>query len=149
MSELTSDTRALPGAKVPLFGLVVLGLVAFSALFVLIDNSYYTFANARFPNVGTSAWLATLWGVVSRAHLLICIIPLVLWQPHLFGFQIGKTWQHWRMVLVMLLANCGVIAASAPHNEERDRRHEPRDDGSHGRPPCHRPSLSLVFVYES
>ena len=111
MSELASGTKALPGAKVPLLGLVVLGLVAFSALFVLIDNSYYTFANARFPNVGTSAWLATLWGVVSRAHLLICIIPLVLWQPHLFGFQIGKTWQHWRMVLVMLLANCGVIAA--------------------------------------
>jgi membrane protease YdiL (CAAX protease family) len=52
-----------------------------------------------------------LWGVVSRAHLLLLIVPLVLWRPRLFGFHIGKTWRHWRMVLVMLLANCGVIAA--------------------------------------
>jgi membrane protease YdiL (CAAX protease family) len=61
--------------------------------------------------VGTSDWLATIWGIVSRAHLLILGIALVLWRPRLFGFQIGKTRQHWRMLLIMLLVNCGVIAA--------------------------------------
>ena len=57
------------------------------------------------------AWLASLWGVVSRLHLIILLVPLVIWKPRLMGFQIGKTWQHWRMLLFMLLANCGVIAA--------------------------------------
>jgi membrane protease YdiL (CAAX protease family) len=86
-------------------------VAAFSVLFVLIDGAYYKFAAAHFPNVGTSAWLATLWGIFSRAHLLILGAPLVLWRPRLFGFQIGRTWQHWRMLLIMLLVNCGVIAA--------------------------------------
>ncbi len=80
-------------------------------MFVLVDHAYYQFANAHFPNVGTSAGLATLWGVVSRSHLLILGIPLVLWRPRLLGFQIGSIRQHWRMLLIMLLANCGVIAA--------------------------------------
>jgi membrane protease YdiL (CAAX protease family) len=91
--------------------LIFLALAAFSLSFVLVDNAYYKFADARFPNVGTSPWLATLWGVVSRAHLLILMIPLVAWKPRLFGLQIGKTWQYGRMILVMLLVNCGVIAA--------------------------------------
>jgi membrane protease YdiL (CAAX protease family) len=91
--------------------LIVLGLVIFIAIFVLVDNVYLKFANARFPNVGSSAWLATWWGVVSRAHLLILIVPLILWRPRLFGFQMGKTRRYWRMILIMLLANCGIIAA--------------------------------------
>jgi membrane protease YdiL (CAAX protease family) len=91
--------------------LIVLGLVIFIAIFVLVDNVYFKFANARFPNVGSSAWLATWWGVVSRAHLLILIVPLILWRPRLFGFQMGKTRRYWRMILIMLLANCGIIAA--------------------------------------
>ncbi len=89
---------------------IVLAVIVFSAVFLLIDNAYYRFMAARFPDVGTSAWMATLWGIVSRAHLLLVGIPLVLWRPRLFGFQIGKTWQHWRMLLIMLLANCGVVA---------------------------------------
>ncbi len=88
-----------------------LGLAGFCALFILLDNAYYQFMNARFPSVGTSAWLATLWGIVSRAHLWIVLIPLAAWRPRFFGFQIGQVARHWRMLLIMLLANCGVIAA--------------------------------------
>ncbi len=107
-----SKTNTLPRSRALAFGLVIaLALAALSVLFLLGDSAYYQFANARFPNVGTSAWLATLWGVVSRAHLLVLIMPLVLVKPRLFGFQMGKTRQHWRMLLAMLLANCGVIAA--------------------------------------
>jgi membrane protease YdiL (CAAX protease family) len=90
---------------------VVLALAAFSAFFVLVDNAYLRFADARFPHVGTSSGLANLWGLVSRVHLLILIIPLVVWRPHLFRFQIGKIFHHWKLLLIMLLANCGVIAA--------------------------------------
>jgi hypothetical protein len=49
--------------------------------------------------------------VISRVHLLLFIIPLAFWRPRWFRFQIGKIKQHWRMLLIMLVANCGVIAA--------------------------------------
>ncbi|NLS76361.1 MAG: CPBP family intramembrane metalloprotease [Chloroflexi bacterium] len=111
MSHSLAEAKAQPFARAKLLGLVILGLAVFCFLFALVDSAYFRFADARFPHVGASAWLATLWGVVSRAHLLVLIIPLVLWRPRQFGFQTGKIQQHWRMLLVMLLANCGVIAA--------------------------------------
>lgn len=89
--------------------LIVLALAAFIVTFVMADTTYIKFADAHFPNVGTSAWLATLWGLISRAYLLILIIPVILWKPRLFGFRIGKARQHWRMLLIMLVANCSVI----------------------------------------
>lgn len=96
--------RVLPGLG------IALALAVFCAAFVLVDGAYYRFANARFPNVGSSAGLATLWGIVSRAHLLLLLVPLVLWRPRLFGFQLGSTARHWRMLLLMLLVNCGLVA---------------------------------------
>jgi membrane protease YdiL (CAAX protease family) len=91
--------------------LILLALAAFSLAFVLLDNAYYRFAAEHFPAVGTSAWLATLWGLVSRAHLLVVVVPSVLWRPRQLGFHWGRAAQHWRMLLGMLLANCGFIAA--------------------------------------
>ena len=32
-------------------------------------------------------------------------------NPRLFGFQLGKTFQHWKMLLMMLALNCGIIGA--------------------------------------
>lgn len=110
MSSYVDMPKTLPVSRRLYMILIFVGLAAFVTIFVLVGNAYFKFADARFPNVGSSAWLASLWGVVSRAHLLVLLIPLVLWRPRLFGFQIGKIWQHWRMLLVMLLANCGVIA---------------------------------------
>ena len=109
-NTLKLDLRSDPQRSLRL-PFIIAGLIAFVALFVLIDGAYYTFANSWFPKVGTSFWLANLWGVVSRAHLLLLIIPLVIWQPRRLGFQIGTIQQHWRMLLVMLLCNCGIIAA--------------------------------------
>jgi membrane protease YdiL (CAAX protease family) len=91
--------------------LIVLALAAFCTVFVVADNTYFRFADARFPHVGASAWLATLWGLASRAHLVIFMLPFILWRPRLFGFRAGQTRRYWRMLLLMLLANCGVIAA--------------------------------------
>jgi membrane protease YdiL (CAAX protease family) len=111
MSTNLINPEPLPGTQraVPTI-LITLGIIAFCAVFVVLDNAYNAFANAHFPAVGESAELATLWGVVSRAHLFIFIIPLVIWRRKLFGFQIGESLRHWRMILIMLLANCGVIA---------------------------------------
>lgn len=91
--------------------LIALTLLAFCTIFMVVDNAYFKYADARFPNFGVSGWLATVWGIVSRLHLLVTLIPLVLWRPRWIGFQIGKISQHWRMLLIMLLANCGLIAA--------------------------------------
>jgi uncharacterized protein len=112
MSETVSETKLISGSKrlLPLI-LLLAGLLAFVALFVLVDDAYFKFANSWFPSVGSSPWLASLWGVVSRLHLLILIVPLAVWKPRFFGFQTGQIRQHGRMLLVMLLANCGVIAA--------------------------------------
>jgi membrane protease YdiL (CAAX protease family) len=90
--------------------LIFLGLVAFSILFVVVDNANFRFVGARFPNVGSSAWLATWWGIASRAFLVFVITLIVVWRPRLFGFQIGKTWHYRRMLLIMLVTNCGIIA---------------------------------------
>ena len=112
MINYAAASKSIPGSRSLLFlMLIFLGLAAFVAIFLVVDGAYFKFTNAWFPNVGTSAWLAFLWGVVSRAHLLILLLPLVIWRPQLFGFQAGKVWQQRRMLLIMLLANCGVIAS--------------------------------------
>jgi membrane protease YdiL (CAAX protease family) len=91
--------------------LVAVGLALFTIGFAMVSDAYYQFANARFPNVGDSPWLATIWGVVSRLYVIIPCAALVFWRPRLFGFQIGRTRQHWRLLVFLLLVNCGVVAA--------------------------------------
>ena len=91
-------------------GLILAGLVLFCLVFVWIDQAYYRFMAARFPNAGDSALKATLFGVASRAHVILILLPFVLWRPRLLGFQVGRVRQHWRMLLLMLVANCGIVA---------------------------------------
>jgi membrane protease YdiL (CAAX protease family) len=100
----------LPHGAVPAV-CIMLGLAAFGAPFVVIDQAYYTFASARFPPVGASTWLATLWGLVSRAHLLAVLIPLAIWRPAWLGLRGFDLRRHGCMLLLMLAANVGVIAA--------------------------------------
>jgi membrane protease YdiL (CAAX protease family) len=112
MTTYATDAKLTHRSRQILFTILLfIGMLAFIAIFLLVDNAYYRFSNTWFPNVATSAWLASAWGVVSRLHLIILLVPLVIWRPRLMGFQIGKIIQHWRMLLLMLLANCGVIAA--------------------------------------
>lgn len=90
---------------------VVAGVAAFAVVFLLADQAYFRFADARFPHVGDSVWLATLWGVVSRLHVIVPVIVVALWRPRFLGLRIGTTRSHWRMLAAMLLVNCGVVAA--------------------------------------
>lgn len=89
--------------------LIILGLALFCVFFVVVDQAYNRFISARFPDVGISAWSATIYGIVSRAHIILFVLPFILWRPRLIGFQIGKTRLYWRMLLVMLIANCGIV----------------------------------------
>lgn len=91
--------------------LLLVGLVLFCLAFAWLDQGYYRWIAARFPNAGLSALRATLFGVVSRAHVIVILLPFVLWRPRLLGFQIGRTRQHWRVLLLLLFANCGIVAA--------------------------------------
>jgi membrane protease YdiL (CAAX protease family) len=92
-------------------GLVLVAVGVFSLAFVVIDRAYIRFVSPGYPSVGGSVALATLWGVLQRGHLLLLAGPLVIWRHRLFGFQLGTIGQHWRMLLAMLLVNCGVVAA--------------------------------------
>jgi membrane protease YdiL (CAAX protease family) len=110
---MSFSTRAKPPHNIkPIIStvLVLFGLLAFCGLFILTDQAYYNFVSLRFPNIGTSAILATSYGVVSRLHILLPCVILVVWRPRFFGFQFGKIRQYWRMLLIMLVVNCGVIA---------------------------------------
>lgn len=89
---------------------ILLALLVFCILFGLVDQAYIRFIDARFPAVGDSAALATLYGLVSRAHLILPLLALALWRPRRLGFQMGQTRRYWRMLLVMLVANCGIVA---------------------------------------
>jgi membrane protease YdiL (CAAX protease family) len=95
----------------PSVPIVIFALLVFCLLFLFVDSAYYRFASSVFPLVGDSPWLATLWGLFSRLHLLIFLVPLVIWRPKYLGFQIGKSLQEWKLLLFFLLLNCGVIFA--------------------------------------
>lgn len=89
--------------------MVIVGLAAFSASFVLLDQWFNHLVTARFPPVGASAWLATLYGVISRAHLIVPLLAVAVWRPRLLGFRVGRIRRHWRLLLLILVANCGVV----------------------------------------
>lgn len=72
--------------------LAIFGLAAFCAVFVLVDQTNYEFVSARFPPVGSSAALATLWGLLSRGHVILLTLPLVVWRPRFFGSR-SPTWR--------------------------------------------------------
>jgi len=90
---------------------VLAGLVACAALFLLLDQAFFGFANARFPRVGESTLLATLWGLISRVHVLVPAIVISLWRPQFVGLHVGRITSRWRMLAAMLLVSCGVVAA--------------------------------------
>jgi membrane protease YdiL (CAAX protease family) len=107
----STQEKKPPSRAVPLLVLTSVGLLVFCLLFLLVDQSYFRLISTRFPNVGTSFWLATAWGLASRAHWIVVIIAIFLLWPRLLALQVGETKAHWRLLLVMLLINCGVVAA--------------------------------------
>jgi membrane protease YdiL (CAAX protease family) len=91
--------------------LILIALLAFCALFLIIDQAYFRFISARFPAVGTSFWLAATWGIVSRAPWILILFTFAVLQPRLLGLQVGKMWSRWRFVLSLIIVNCAVVAA--------------------------------------
>jgi membrane protease YdiL (CAAX protease family) len=89
--------------------LISFGLLAFCTLFLIIDQAYFRFVSARFPDVGTSVWLATSWGIVSRAPWLLVLLMFAIFRPRLLGLQVGQMRARWRFVLFVIILNCAVV----------------------------------------
>jgi membrane protease YdiL (CAAX protease family) len=86
-------------------GLVLLGVLALSAVLAWVNYAYYNWLSPQFE--GSSSH--TVWGIIQRLYLIIPIIIISLWKPRQIGYQVGKTFQHTRMLLVMLALNVAVI----------------------------------------
>ncbi len=108
MNTTTDDRHSQPRWRATA---TLVGLVIAAAGFVVVDQAYYRFANGRFPAVGDSATLATLWGLASRAHVIIPVLVVCLWRPRFVGLQMGRSLSHWRMLTAFLIAICSVVAA--------------------------------------
>lgn len=91
--------------------LISLGLLAFCALFLILDQAYFRFISSRFPDVGTSFWLATAWGIVSRAPWILVIATLAVIQPRLLALRAGEMRSRWRFVAAIIVINCVVVGA--------------------------------------
>jgi membrane protease YdiL (CAAX protease family) len=89
--------------------LALLAVVAFSAAFLALDQAYDRFAAARFPPVGESALLATVFGLIARAHLIVLMAAVWLWRPHWLTLHRGRIRAHAPLLLMMLAANCGLV----------------------------------------
>jgi len=89
--------------------LIFIALIAFCVLFLITDQAYFRFVSMRFPSVGTSFWLATIWGVLSRAPWVLIVLVLTFLRPKLLGLQVGEVKSRWRFVLTIIVVNCGVV----------------------------------------
>ncbi len=66
MNNTTTPNNQMPGSRKLIFTvLILLAIAAFTIAFLDVDTAYFKVADGHFPNVGTSSWLANLWGVVS------------------------------------------------------------------------------------
>lgn len=89
---------------------VCAGLVAFCALFLVIDQTFYQFISSVFPPVGESASLATAWGILSRAPWVLALFLVSLLKPGLLALQAGQIRARLRFVVAMVAINCIVVA---------------------------------------
>jgi membrane protease YdiL (CAAX protease family) len=110
MMENVSLTKNRKLALHPAVPGVLAGLLAlaFAALVVMGDQLWLPWMERVFPNAAPN-----LWGLVSRGHmLLLSILVIAAWRsPRQFGFQPGKTRQSWKLILVLLALNCGIVGA--------------------------------------
>jgi hypothetical protein len=99
-SVKTSYSPALAGIVAALLAL------AFGLLVVFSDQVWIPWMQQLFPKASPN-----LWGLVSRGHMLLFGVLVVAAgrSPRRFGFQIGSTVQSWKMLLVMLVLNCGIV----------------------------------------
>lgn len=81
-----------------LWGMVLAGGVLFA------NNTIYPVFAAQFPHIHTS-----VNDIFSDSVLLFAAFMPILWAPRFFGYQLGTTTRHWKMLLGMT-----VFFVSAP-----------------------------------
>jgi membrane protease YdiL (CAAX protease family) len=86
-------------------GLAFLATLALSGVFAWVNIANYNWLSPLFERSSNH----TIWGILQRWFLIVLILGVSLWKPRLVGFQVGRIFQHWRMVLVILVLNIAVI----------------------------------------
>lgn len=105
-NAVLSRPRRTPIQQVLPAILAVVAALVFAALVVAADRIWLPWMTAAFPDASPN-----LWGLVSRAHMLLLGVAVLAAgrSPRRFGFQLGSTFQHWRLLLLLLVLNCGIV----------------------------------------
>ena len=85
-------------------GCIVVASAA-SVLVALLNQPYFAFVNGFVDARETVAR-----GVLFSSWLVLVGGGIAIWRPSAFGFRIGETRQHWRLVLLTLLGAAAVTA---------------------------------------
>lgn len=105
-SALQSKKPAFPSAWPAILAVVL--VLSFAGLVIISDHFWLPWMQEVFPNA-----VPNVWGLVSRGHMLLLgILFFAVWRdPRRFGFQIGKTFSSWRLILILPVLNCGIVGA--------------------------------------
>jgi membrane protease YdiL (CAAX protease family) len=76
---------------------------------VVLDQAYVNAVSDHLTTGNGSMSAATWYGLASRLHLILPLLLLALWQPRLLGFQVGQIRRRWRLLLLLLIANVGIV----------------------------------------
>jgi membrane protease YdiL (CAAX protease family) len=85
-------------------GCLVLASAA-SVLVAFLNSPYFAFVNGLVEARETIAR-----GMLFSSWLVLVTGPIVVWRPSAFGFRIGETRRHWRLVLVTVVAAAALTA---------------------------------------
>ncbi len=88
---------------------IVVGLAAFSAAFVVLDQAYVHIVSDHVTAEDGSMAGATWYGLASRLHLILPLLVLALWLPRPLGFRVGRIRRNWRILLLFLVSNVGIV----------------------------------------
>jgi membrane protease YdiL (CAAX protease family) len=86
-------------------GVVFLGALVFSLLLGWVNLVQYNWLSPQFERISTP----TTWGLLQRLFLIVPAAVILVWRPRQIGLQLGTITLHWRMLLVMLVLNVGII----------------------------------------
>ncbi len=107
MTEIATPKPASASRNLALPALAAIFLTAaFGAFVILADWFWIPWIEQLFPHASPN-----LWGLVSRGHMLLLGILALAASRRLrrFGFQIGQSFRRWKLLLLLLALNCGIV----------------------------------------
>ncbi len=100
-------TGAQPGIERAFPALAAGALAMLFAVFVIFADSFWLSWLSDSP----LQHIPNAWGLVSRGHMLLLglLVLAAGRSPRKFGFQIGDTFRHWKLLLGLLVLNCAIV----------------------------------------